>query len=277
MGLIKSFLLVIVSSLLFVSFFAGNLFLTLSWSLEYQNVEAQFTSSMKELLTDQIDLVQVMAEQIPFMESYCQNNSEFVFQEPTTNYTFQIPCTIVSQGPDSIVEYGSQSFLKDLYYKEYNCGFWDCFGETQYPLFLISEKAKNYWNGKFYFTLMISLALIGLMFFLVHKKTSLLIIPGSLLVASSLPFMKLDSVLTFFSGKPFISFLSVFFTQSYSVFLASLIAGIILLAAGILFKIFGIGFKISSLFSKKENPKPIKKEMPPPKEKPIPKKKTKSK
>lgn len=261
MGVIKSFLLVVASVLLFVSLLAGNLFLTLSWSLEYENVEAQFSSSMKDLVVGEIDLDDIMSNQIPFMESHCQNNSEFVFNDPTTGHTFQVPCDVITQGPDAIVEYGSKSFIEEIYYQEYDCGFWDCFEKSEYPLFLLSQKAKNYWDGKVYLMLLVSLLLVGSMFFLVDKKTSLLIIPGSLLIVSSLPFMKLDGLISFFSGKPFIDFLAVFFTESYSVFLISLIAGIVLLAAGILFKIFGIGFKISNFFSKKNSSKPIKKEV----------------
>ena len=103
-----------------------------------------------------------MEENYPAMELYCQNNSEFVFREDTSGYTFSIPCDIVAQGSEAIVDYGVNSLIEQVYYEDYDCEFWDCIGKTSSPLFLISEKAKNYWNSKFYLALMASVVLAAL-------------------------------------------------------------------------------------------------------------------
>ena len=53
MGVIRGGLLVIVSVLLFVSLLAGNLFLTMSWSLDYDNVKTELVSVVKELVEEE--------------------------------------------------------------------------------------------------------------------------------------------------------------------------------------------------------------------------------
>ncbi|GAH24720.1 unnamed protein product, partial [marine sediment metagenome] len=213
--------------------------------------------SIEAGLSDEIN------KNLEIMEEYCQNNSDYVF-----NYegnTLVIPCSVISQGSEAIIEAGVANIVDDFYYAEYNCGFWDCFEKTGSSFFLISEKAKNYWNNKFYFALIAFVILIVLMFFLVEKKTNLPLIVGSLLIISSLPFMKLNNFVGTFinpllsaAGIPgdisssFLSIFSIFFTKAHTVFLITLISGLVILSIGILLKIFGIGFKISNLFSKKD-------------------------
>jgi len=252
MGAIKGILLVIVSVLLFISLLAGNIFLTLSLSLDYNNIKTEFSSDILDSVVGDIDVKEVIEENIPDMKKDCEGKTEYVFKEDNFGYTFVIPCDIVAQGSEAIIDYGFNSFIEEIYYEDYDCGFWDCFEKTGSPSFLISEKAQDYWNNKFYFSLIASIILIILIFFLVDKKSSLFIVSGSLLIISSLPFMKLDWALSFFSGKPFLEFLAIFFTKSYAVFLTSLILGIIIFSIGILLKLFGVGFKISNIFSKKD-------------------------
>jgi len=265
MGFIRGSLLVIVGTLFFLSIFVGNMFLTLSLSLDYDNVGPELITETKELLETQLDLDSVIGEQLVPMELYCQNHSEFVFNE--MGNTFVIPCEIMSQGFEVIVDYAIRSIVNQVYYTEYDCEFWDCLEKTGSPSVLISEKAKNYWNAKFYLLLTISAGLAVLMLLLIQKKTSLPLVIGSLLIISSLPFMKLDSLIgrlinPVFSimgvsdilPSSFLDIFSIFFSKSYRVFLIMFISGIVLLIIGILFKIFKIGFKISNFLSKKNVP-----------------------
>ncbi|MCK5043964.1 hypothetical protein KAR52_03125 [Candidatus Pacearchaeota archaeon] len=260
MGFIRGSLLVIVSVVLFLLFIIGNLFLTFSFSLDYDNVRLEFVSVTQDIIED-MDLPDVVEEQLELMESHCQDNSEFVFSEGGN--TFVIPCDVISQGSEAIISSGVDSLVEEVYYKEYDCDFWDCFEKTGSPSFLVSEKARVYWNTKFYMSLLIAIVLIALMFFLIEKKTSLPFIVGSLLVVSSLPFMKLDSLIgilvnptlamTGFSDMPINLFdiLSVFFSKAYNVFWIMFITGITILLAGVILKLFKVGFKISEFFSKK--------------------------
>lgn len=238
------------------------MFLTLSLSLDYDNVRPELVSGTKEILESQMDLEKTLEKQFEPMELYCQNNSEFVFNE--MGNTFIIPCEIIYQGSEVIIDYAIGSVIKQVYYTEYDCNFWDCLEKTGSPSFLISEKAKNYWNAKFYFLLIISIGLVVLMFVLIQKKTSLPFVVGSTLIISSLPFMKLESLIGWLINpvssvmgisdtlpSSFLSIFSIFFSKSYTVFLIMFILGIVLLIIGVLFKIFKIGFKISEHLSKR--------------------------
>lgn len=278
MGAIRGVLLVIVSILLFLLFLAGNTFLTLSLSLDYDNVKPELVSTMGAFVEDGMSFIieEAVGEKVEsieaglsdeinknleIMEEYCQNNSDYVFSYGEN--TLVIPCSVVSQGSEAIIEEGITNIVDDFYYAEYNCGFWDCFEKTGSPFFLISEKAKDYWNSKFYLVLIASFVLIVLIFFLVEKKSNLFVVAGSLLIISALPFMKLNSfvgsLLNPFlsaSGIPsdmsssFLNIFSIFFTKAYNVFLISVISGIVILSIGILLKLFGVGFTISNLFSR---------------------------
>lgn len=252
MGAIRGIILVLVITLLSISLLAGNIFLTLSLSLNYDNLKTEFSSDILDSIEGEINIKEIIEENIPEMQEHCKNKTEFSFEDFNTGQGFTIPCDVVVQGSDAIIDYSFNNFIEEIYYEDYDCGFLDCFEETGSPLFLISEKSQNYWNNKFYWALLISVVLVGLMFFLVEKKSNTFIVAGALLIVSALPFMKLDSVLSLFSDNFILEFLSVFFSQSYNVFLIMLITGIIVLVAGIVIKLFGIGFKISNVFSKKD-------------------------
>ncbi|MFH1431019.1 MAG: hypothetical protein ABIG37_00940 [Nanoarchaeota archaeon] len=259
MGFIRSALFVIASVLLFLLFIVGNVFLTLNLSLDYDNVKPELVSVIQNLVGDEID------EAYFSMEATCQNNSEFVFSHEESGQVFVIPCEIVLQGSDEIINYSVNSFVEDSYYKNYDCDFFNCFEDTENSFFFVSEQAKNYWKSKFHFVLVISLFLIALMFFLIQGKKNLPIVAGVLLILASLPFMKINWVMSFFSNNQFLQFFTISFSKSFNVFLISLSVGIILILLGFVLKLFGIGFQISNFFnkfSKKEisEDKEIKKE-----------------
>jgi len=247
MGIIRGGLLVVISVLLFISFLAGNLFLTMDKSLEYDNVKAEILPVVRDIADEEMDITNVIEDNMETMEDYCLNNSDYVFEE--SDYTFEVSCESVSKGSEAVVDEGTENLLEDIYYNDYDCGFISCFEEMEYPFFLVSEKFKNKFNNWFYVSLLISLALIVLVFILVESKSNFFIISGSLLIISALPFMKIN---WFLSSKDNIisNFLIVFFSNSYSIFLSGLILGIVLLILGVISKFFGIGFKIHEFFSK---------------------------
>lgn len=267
MGIIRGILFVLVVCAFFVSVFVAGFTLTLSTSLRYDNVKTELSQTIKNFADEQINLSDKFEEVYPMMDVYCESYSEYVFSYG--EYTFVVPCDVILEGYDAVLDYGVDYVMKEIYDKEYDCDFFDCFKKDELPLFLISEKSRSFWHSKFYFMLTASVFLAGLMFLLVEKKTNMPIIAGILIIIASLPFMKLDKIIVDFLtsiGGEAASFLGVFFTTSFSVFIKMLFLGIFVLFAGIIFKIFGIGFKISSFFSKfskggKEPEKP-KKETP---------------
>ncbi len=118
MGFIRGGLVVIVSVLLFLSFLAGSLFLTMDLSLDYDTIRPELVSVVKDIYGYSADMNQAIEDRLPSMQTYCENNSEFVFSEQ--GYTFAIPCNIVMQGSEAVSEEGVNSLVKDVYYKEYN-------------------------------------------------------------------------------------------------------------------------------------------------------------
>ena len=263
MGLIKDFLLVVVSVLLFVSLLTSGIFLTLGLSLNYDNVNSRITPLATNIIQEQIQPLGI-EKYLPLMKTYCKENPKYVFSEQ--GYNFSLSCDKIPNSTQEFINSSVKSFISNFYYKEYSCSFWKCFQEEEVPLFLVSKYAQDYWMSSFYKMLIISLILVGLIVFLVSKKSNGIILIGSLFVGSSLIISKLDifgtklakilisPVLKVFSketSQQIISkIVSIFFLESSQVFLWFFVIGLILIGIGILFKIFKIGFKISKLFKK---------------------------
>ncbi len=284
MGFIRGGLLVIVITFLFLSIFVGNFSFILTSSLKYENVQPQILSIIDQISLGEgrENLRQELEEQIDVIESDCKTNSEYIFNYGSQ--TFQISCESINEEIEKISNLSQElsqdekveilinetlkGFVKEIYYQEYDCNYWDCFEKTENPLFLVSEKSRDYWKNIFYISLGASLVLIALSFFLMEKKTNLPILVGSLLIISSLPLMKLNTIMSSLTGPLTQMFTfditSLFFSKSYSASIKFLIMGIIILAIGILLKVFKIGFKISEIISKikKDKEKSSKKEIP---------------
>ena len=247
MGLIREGLLILACVLLFMSFLVGSLFLTMEKSLEYETLKPELFSVVKNIAEKDANLTKVVNENLQLMNLYCLNNSNYVFKEK--DYVFEIPWIVVAEGSDAVINYGISNIIDRVYYDSYDCGFWECLGKEKYPFVFVSEKAKNYWAGKFYLVLIFSFILIILIFILAEKKSNAFILPGSLLIISALPFYKINWLLEF-SNSQIIQFFTVFLSKAYEVFKISFIIGLIFLIIGFIFKFFSIGVKIDEFFSK---------------------------
>lgn len=263
MGVLRSFGVVIVAILLFVSLLLLGTFATLSSSLNYDVVSPQ----IKPLIKDTINLTPIYDYE-DVMNDSCINQTNFVYND--SNYSFVIPCEVVANGTEAILDYQIDSLIYDNYYKNYTCKFWSCFKETGGPFFLVSQTAKDYWDSKFNRFLFFSIVLAGLLFLLVKKKVNFPILTGVLLILSFIPIANLDSIgkfivkLIFSSMKRAVSginsidlnsFSSIFFSQANSVFLYGLTVGLILIGLGVFLKLFKTGFKVGKLFVKSEKKK----------------------
>ena len=225
MGILRGGLLVVVSVLLFVVFLAGNVLWTLDKSLDYETIKPELVSAVKEAIGGEINVSEVVGDEFGLMEVYCLDNSEYVFSEG--DYTFAIPCEVISeQGPDAVVDFIIEDFVKKIYN-----------GGVEQAKFNFA-KLKDSIHLYFYYAFMIAIALFVLVFFLAEAKSNAFIISGSLLSISALPFAKIDS---FFSFVPFdfVEYFVVFFSKAYSVFLTSLIFGLIILGIVIIIS-FGL-------------------------------------
>ncbi len=249
MGMIRGILAVFASILLFLSVIALILCWTLSLSLTYDNVQKESSIIIKDFLNSNLNVSSIVNKNYPFISLYCQNHSDFSYVFNTAGYTFDIPCSIALQGTNAIINEGIKDIINSVYYAKYNCNFIDCIKNTEAPLFLISEKAHNFWNDKFYLSLAISVILLAIIFLLIEKKTNLPILAGIILVISAILFIKIDAIFSL-STQIIFKFLRIFFSQAFFVSIRMLILGILFIVAGIIFKIFKIGFHISNLISK---------------------------
>jgi len=262
MGFIRGGLLVVVSVLFLVSLLAMNSLLIASLSLDYDNIQKEVIPVVKESLKEKINLAQVVENnQFSLLQNFCaniSNNADYIFNEQ--GYTFVVPCSVVSKGAQEMLNVAIDKFVYDTYYKEYNCTFFDCFKEGEIPFFIVSQHSKDYWQGKFYISLLISFILFALMFLLVEKKSNFSIVAGSLIILSSLLFAKLETFARWLINKlssvslagsdDIFKFFTLIFIQSYKVFLIMLIIGLALVVFGIILKFFAVGFKINEFFSK---------------------------
>lgn len=267
MRVVKSFFVVILSVLLFLSFLSMGIFGTLSNSLKLENAKPAISELAIDIVEEQVDLSEI-DHNMEEIESYCENNTEYVYN--SEGETFVIPCKIAIQGSDTIIKYILDAKIEGDYYQDYSCEFWKCFEEEESPIFLVSEYAKNFWENKFYFCLLVSIILAGILFFLYSKKNNLPIVTGVLLLGASIIVSSLDSIgtailkavmspvsstLSALSTDSVLSIISIFFSSANSVFLTMFIISLILIGGGILLKVFKIGFKVNKVvkkFSKKE-------------------------
>ena len=265
MGLIKGTLLFFVVILLFVSLLLANIFLTMALSLQPEAVKPRISSLLINSdgslngFDNQVNLRNAVDENLEFMVKECQNKSEFRFANPELDIDLSIPCSNVAQGTDSILNYSVNKFVLDSYYKDYDCNFFDCFGKTNSPVFLVSNKAKIYWQGKFYLFLLVSLVLFLGLLFLTQNKNNAFIILGILMILSALPLFKIEvflsPILKFMLG--FINFSdniansllpqisSIFFSKALIVFWIMFIIGIFFFLLGLTIKLLHFSFFLS--------------------------------
>jgi len=240
MGFIRGGALVIVSVLLLVVFLAGNVLWTLDKSLDYETMKPELTSVVKEVLEEQVNISEVVEGEFAEMESYCENNSEYVFSDEESGKVFESPCEVVAQGSDAVVDYAIEDFIEEVYT-----------GQTENSTFDFA-KLKESINSYLYYVFIVAIVLFVLVFFLTEVKSNAFIIAGSLLSVSALPLVKIEM---FFSFIPFgfAEFAVIFFSKASTVFAISFITGLVVLAVGIVMKFFGIGFKLFDFMNKFKN------------------------
>ncbi len=252
MGVARGALLVLVVALLFLSFFSLNLLLTLSSSMKYENVERESSVMIKNFMSEMglANLTEIVRQNYPMIQLYCMNNSEYILNYE--GYTIDLPCSVVSQGQDAIVNEWIKDSIHGIYYTRYDCNFIDCFDKYPVPVFLLSEQYRELWTSKIFLSLIACLVLSVLVFFLVKKKANAFILSGILLIVSSLPFIKMDYILSLPSERMIFDLLWIFLSQSFYVSIKLLIVGVVLLAFGILIHIFKIGILMSNLIFKRK-------------------------
>ncbi|HPD81857.1 MAG TPA: hypothetical protein PK357_02035 [Candidatus Pacearchaeota archaeon] len=261
MGFFRGAGLTILSIILFFVLLIGGLFATLSLSLKYENVYPKIYSLADKFAETQIGEEQFKEAILLNGQNYCMENEEFV--QDIGGYVIVFPCSVIQEGYESSLDYGINYIIKDLYYKQYSCFFLDCFDDSQIPLFLISEYSQKFWTTLCIKFLIFSIVLFGLIFLLVKKKPSSLIVLGSLMVPISLLILLLKKAGEFFAlssltGEEEIMSLigGIFFSETSTVFLRMLVVGGVLILVGIILRII---FSKSKEKINEEKPKEDKK------------------
>lgn len=271
MGLIKGGIAIVTGTVLLLSLILLNLFLVLTLSLSYTNVQPHLKSVINDSL-DKLNINSNIEKGYFAMTVYCQNNSEYVFKDEQTNLVFVIPCSTVIEGKEKVIDFAVDSILDQSYYKNYQCSFFSCFQQKD-PSFLISKFAQDYWRTKFYSVLIFSFILLIILFLFIDKKLNIFTTTGILVILSSIPFIKTNLISSFLnsffllfigndSNNPIINSLmkiifSIFLSKSSFVFKIIFSIGLFLLITGIILKLFNFEKRF---FSKNESEK-IKEEI----------------
>lgn len=272
MGFFRRGIVLILGILLFFSFLAMNSFFILGSSLKYENVHEGLYSVIRDIsegtngvisqeVTGEFNLTDAAKDALATAKNYCKRQNTTYYNFSYEMYAASIPCEKVvnATSPETFVNETYDDVVYDIYYREYDCGFWNCFSKTGLPFFLVSEKARNYWMEKFYFTLLASLILIALIYLFIEQKINTPIIIGVLLVFSAFPLLKLKDLLYFLAGD-FSVLINLFLSSTRSVFLFSLILGILLVATGIALRLW-MPETIKKKFSVKDVKEIVKEEI----------------
>ena len=257
MGFLRGTTVLTLTLLLFIAFFFSNLFLVLNWSLNYNHVEP----SLKNIT---VESAQTSGEMSLLIKSY-QSKKNFCAVSNQVNFTFEkneftVPCSVISDGEKTTVDYLVNKTVPLIYYKNYTCAFLDCLKNENQRYFLLSKSSMDYWGKNFQTSILISLGIFLLLLLFAKGKHLPFIISGVALIVSVIPLTQINWLLSFLSGLFPFKVLPAFFTSSSQVFTLSLIIGIILIALGVGFNLFKwgeiIARKINFISRRGEQEKP---------------------
>ena len=248
MGFLRGAAIFIVSLILFFSLFFANVFLNLSWSLEYDTLEPNLIKVTNKFV-NKTGIGEEINTALGAMELYCMIHSNYVFMQEDIG--IEIPCSVVDSGADNSIDYVIEYLIYKVYYDDYNCEFWTCVKESKIPFVLISEKAKDYWHDTYKLMIYIALVALALSLILVRKKSNAFINAGILIIVASVLFKQFDWVLNLFPDNSLFELLDIFFVKSLNIMVFMCVIGALFLVVGILFRFFRLSRKISNLFKKK--------------------------
>ncbi|MGA2130496.1 MAG: hypothetical protein ABSG05_02700 [Candidatus Pacearchaeota archaeon] len=255
MGFLRVLAIVLLSILLFVSLIASNTLFVLGTSLKYDNVKAGLYPLVQDLsgtstgannilpsaVTQNVNITQYAQSATDQAKAFCQANPGYVYNYSSGGYSISIPCSSVnfssSNSAQQIINQSLDSIVSAFYYKQYNCSFTQCFSTVNPPTFLVSEMSQQYFMGKFYLAVIVTLLLIALLFWAAQRKANASIIIGTLLIASGIFVSQVIKTVANMLGQ-FGSLLSIFLATANITFWFSLILGTVLLLTGIGFRIW---------------------------------------
>ena len=250
MGFLRKTGVIVVSVILFIVLLLGGILASLTLSLNYEKVQPKMHSLVEEVIDIEVGEEKIRQEILPASLLLCQMRDEI--SQNFEGYVVLLPCSVVREGYDSVMDYVLDYLVYDLYYKEYSCKFTECFENSEIPLFLVSDYAHKFWKSLFLKSLILSLFLFGLIILLIKNKFNFLVLLGSLIVPVSLIILALNRIGMFVARiilSPIYSVLSdghsnvlisqivaIFFSESLRVFLWMFISGLVFIVLGIALK-----------------------------------------
>ncbi|MEM3116589.1 MAG: hypothetical protein QXD63_01490, partial [Candidatus Pacearchaeota archaeon] len=142
MSLIRGGLIFFFTIVLFFSVFLCATFIIISFSLEYNNIKTELNPVLKEfkngklnLLEENFNLTREVNNNRDLMKKKCVNETSYVFS--SGGYVFTLPCSLIEKNltDEEFVDLGIESIIYDIYYKNYECDFLDCFNKKN-PFFI---------------------------------------------------------------------------------------------------------------------------------------------
>ncbi len=257
MGAIKGVFLVFFSILLIISSFFTVLFFSLNQSMAYNNFENTSLKLVNNYLINNDSLNSVINEEIEFLKLYCEENpnnlslSELSYSFNFSDYKIKIPCDKIND-TSLLINESIKSLVHQIYFKDYNCSFIDCFNKEQTPTFLASEKTYLLLRKTFFIFLIVSLSLLIFIFLLLKNKINLLLLSSIPIFISSFLFLKLSSILINLLGKEDLikEVIDILFYNSNQLSTRLMTLSGILFSIWIILKIFKSSVKIKEKFDK---------------------------
>ena len=252
MGFGKGLLIFLSAVIFFGALFASNLFLTLHWSLNYDNVEASAQNLTDSFLTE-LGYKGTLFQEYEDKKFSCYGEQEI--NVSLGDEEFSIPCSVIENGGKDVIEYAVSAMTYKLYYQEYDCDFLDCIKNQNQPLVLFSDKARIYWGEQFRLAMIIALVAFVVLFFVVSKKGTAFLSGGALIIVAALPFKDVTKLLDLLPEFLPFDIVPVFFSSSYGVYVMMLVAGVVFLAIGFVINFYKYGVKMKNFFGRKKSKK----------------------
>ncbi len=151
----------------------------------FENVVAFFVADSRFSEGLDITTQKELSGNYKSMLDYCSAHDYYFFREPVFSYESNIDCNKFLSKEASLVELAVGGFIYEIYYQDYDCGFFDCFSKTGSIFFLISQHSADYFKAKVSLFSLIALICIGILLVLAEKRSMVLIVSGALLILAS--------------------------------------------------------------------------------------------
>lgn len=141
----------------------------------------------------------------------------------------------------------NQSIISEIYYKEYNCSFFDCLEKGYDPFFVVSKHSQDYWEFWAFLSIFVVIFLTVGLFYAMNNNIHFLITLGSTLVGASLAFSTVNIFLilsNILGISVFTDFILIMFSEVTNVFFVLFGFGLALIVCGFALKFFDFGENI---------------------------------